>query len=307
MIIKNLTRTKTGTGQLLKYLFKYISDEVKTCDITKDDSLVIRHNVRSKSIQGFIDEFKKVSEYRTTRRTDQTLVHHTIISWSYQDAGKINNHMLHAMAKKYIELRGRSNLYIGAKHTDKQHVHLHIAMSGTQLNGKSSRISKGEFAAIKLQMDKFQRKFFPELEYSLPAHGRANKERFLDMTMKSTRGKTSEKATVLKTIGELFSKATSSQELLQTVADAGFRPYYRSGRLTGIRTNSNRKFRFSKLGLDLKIFDEKDKAAKELATLRSLRAKVQVKEKGFEREIEADNLLFNSYALQTGNSVSYPL
>jgi hypothetical protein len=33
--------------------------------------------------------------------------------------------------EKYVSLRGSNGIYLGAIHQDKEHVHLHVAVSGT--------------------------------------------------------------------------------------------------------------------------------------------------------------------------------
>lgn len=168
MIIKNLTR-KSGTGQLLSYLFRYITAEQKTTV----KPFIVRHNIRSNSIAGYVKEFEQNEKNRIVKRKDQTCINHTIISWSKKDAKKLNDNMLRDLAKVYIRFRGELNLYVITKHVDKEHTHLHCCVSATEIGtGKSSRISKMEFEDLKKSLDTYQKEHYPELANSLPYHGK---------------------------------------------------------------------------------------------------------------------------------------
>lgn len=288
MIIKNLTRKKTGIGQLLNYLFKYVTEEEKIKGFSGNDTLVIRHNVRSRSVQGFIKEFELNATNRTYRRIDETIVHHTILSWSHKDADKITNKMLLDIAKRYIELRGKNNLYIGAKHTDKAHIHLHLTMSGSQINGRSSRISKQEFATIKIEMDKFQKEQFPELEHSLPCHGWKQKNLNQKVSVGYSKGLKNQKDELIKELEGVYATSNSMAEFLEVIERLGLQPYYRTGILTGIRVRSNRKFRLVKLGFDSDKLNELDKSQKNRSNLLDELKLIRVKAKTNERELERE-------------------
>lgn len=169
MIIKNLSR-KSGSGQLINYIFRYILKDEKQA---LESPFIIRHNVRSKDIQGYIREFKENAKYRKNTRKNQVAIHHTILSWSNKDREGLTPEKIKKMARQYMSLRGLNNLYVGTIHTDRDHIHLHLAMSATEISGKTSRISKSDFANLKLSLDAYQREQFPELEHSLSDHGKA--------------------------------------------------------------------------------------------------------------------------------------
>jgi hypothetical protein len=153
MIIKNLTR-RSGSSQLLTYIFRYILNDEKQ---GADAPFVIRHNVMSKDIPGFIREFKENADRRIHMRKDQIAINHTILSWSNRDTSQITNEKIRDLANRYIELRGIGNIYVGALHTDRDHLHLHLAMSGNQISGLSSRISQRAFADLKVELDRYTR------------------------------------------------------------------------------------------------------------------------------------------------------
>ena len=168
MIVKNLTR-KSGTGTLLHYLFKYITSKDAPSEAKP---FVVRHNIRSGDIAGYIREFEQNEYNRLRKRKDQPAINHVILSWSDKDADKLTDAKLRDMAKEFIRLRGKNNLYVITKHLDRSHIHLHCAVSASQLSGKSSRISKLEFETLKKSLDAYQREKYPELSRSLPAHGK---------------------------------------------------------------------------------------------------------------------------------------
>ena len=124
MILKNLTR-RTGTQQLVNYLFKNEKDN--------KPEPIIKHNLRSKTVNGWSKEFDRNFDLRTNRRVDNIRLHHTIISFSNKDKKQINQDLLKDITKKYIELRGKENQYLVSTHHDKEHIHLHIAVSYTHL------------------------------------------------------------------------------------------------------------------------------------------------------------------------------
>ena len=90
MIIKALTRRSTGPSQLVKYIFRYIHAEEKQAQNQRSQNenapFIIRHNIRSRTIDGYIQEFKQNELNRIHKRTDQTVLNHFILSFSPNDS-----------------------------------------------------------------------------------------------------------------------------------------------------------------------------------------------------------------------------
>lgn len=238
---------------------------------------VIKHNMRANSINGFIREFEANERGRIHKRKDATIVHHSIISWSNKDSPHITEKMLRDMSKEYIKLRGENNLYVGTVHLDREHIHLHMAMGGTTVEGKSSRISKKEFEEVKVKLQQYQISKYPELCHSLPEHGKANKEKEKEELIKNiSNRRTSEKESILKCIETNFFKGQSTKEFISLLNADGYKEYYRGEKLTGIQTEKY-KYRFSSLGLKLVSLHEKDVIVKEendtLKEIRQARSK----------------------------------
>ncbi len=120
----------------------------------------------------FIKAFKENESGRVYKRSDATAINHVILSRSGSDRQYVTESMMKDIAKKFIEIRGENNLYAGTAHYDRDHTHLHLVVCGSQLNGKSSRISQDEFENLKVTLDAYQREKYPELSNSLPEHGR---------------------------------------------------------------------------------------------------------------------------------------
>lgn len=274
MILKNLTR-RSGTHQLLSYLFE---KQRKTPE-GKEKQLIIRHNIRSRaSVKQWKKEFDQNESYRLRRRKDNVKLHHTILSISSKDSHLVDDKMLRSIAHKYFELRGPQNMYLATAHLEKGHAHLHIVSSGVEyLTGKSNRISRSEFNGLKKALDEFQRTKFPLLENSLPQHGKSKEKRIgeINKVVQNQNVRETQKQSLTETLEKAYSDAHSLDQFLSQIKAEGHEPYYRSGRLQGIKYDGERKYRLSRLGFDkeriehlTQIENEEKEALKELQDLR---------------------------------------
>lgn len=274
MILKNLTR-RSGTHQLLSYLFE---KQRKTPE-GKEKQLIIRHNIRSRaSVKKWKKEFDQNESYRLRRRKDNVKLHHTILSISNKDSHLVDDKMLRSIAHKYFELRGPQNMYLATAHQDKDHTHIHIVSSGVEyLTGKSNRISRSEFNGLKKALDAFQRTKYPELVNSLPQHGKSKEKRIgeINKVVQIQNVRETQKQSLTETLEKAYSDAHSLDQFLSQIKAEGHEPYYRSGRLQGIKFDGERKYRLSRLGFDkeriehlTQIENEENQALKELQGLR---------------------------------------
>ncbi|MDB5226623.1 MAG: hypothetical protein JWN78_816 [Bacteroidota bacterium] len=266
MIIKNLTRTGANpyaSKVLLSYLFKYAFQESKLTRETNHDvhrstlPFIYTHNVRSNTINSMAAEFQQNELYRKHRRRDSTLLHHTILSFAATDTAHLTDTTLKAILQHYIAQRGADNLYVCSLHTDRDtHHHLHIAMSPTTIDGNNSRLSQDEFAALKIEMDRFQCEHFPQM-ISLPFHGRAKAERAMQhKTVKFVETRAIKKAELSADIESALATAITQEQVLSLLTDAGHQPYYRNGIAIGVQyRDSDMKFRFATLGYDVEQFN----------------------------------------------------
>jgi hypothetical protein len=259
MILKSLSRKSDSTGQLVNYVMRYIFKEqedpsIKT-EFTKskqhNSKFIIRHNLRARtSLKNFIKEFQENESFRLVKRKDSVRLYHTIISFSNKDKEYVSDEMLKDIAKKFIELRGPGNLYLGTKHEEQvDHIHMHFIISGVSTNGRSSRVSRQKFHSIKAALQKYQQEKYPEMVHSLPEHGkskRINKEVLIEH-IKANRQ--TDKQTILERLEKMYTNSKSQKHFLEQLNIAGHPVYLRNGRVQGITFNE-KKFRFSRLGFD---------------------------------------------------------
>lgn len=260
--------------QLLTYLFN------KEKQKNGERQLIIRRNVRSRSLEKWVKEFKVNESYRLRRRKDNVKAYHTVLSISNLDKQHVDEKMLRDIARKYISLRGRDSMFLGTAHFDKEHIHIHLVMSGTKyLTGQSNRISKREFQSLKLSLDAFQREKYPKLVHSLPEHGRSKKLHISqqERQLQNRNGRLTQKQSLLQLLEKTFATSKSLYHFLSHLQAQGHEPYYRAGKLTGVKFDGERKFRLNRLGYDEKKLQElernKTREEKMLSELRELREK----------------------------------
>lgn len=277
MILKSLSRRSGSTSQLVKYILRYVleKEEKEKGSKQKEKPFIIRHNLRSRSIGEYLKEFEELEQLREHRYANSVSIYHHILSFSSKDTEHISDNLLRDIAAKFIELRGQDNLYIGTKHTDKDHIHLHLAMSAVDLAGRSARISKKDFEQLKLDLDTYQREHYPELKHSLPEHRRKSREVTRAAIIENIQSqRQSEKASLFQLLDKAYTRSKSLDQFLEQLTTQGCTPYYRAGTLTGITTESGRKYRFKGLGYDNEKLEQLsilEKQEQELQALHALR------------------------------------
>ncbi len=242
------------------------------------EPFIIKHNLRGDTIAQFNKEFRVNEAQRIHTSSRQVAIHHTILSWADADAEKVNDAMLKDLANEYIRLRGENNLYVGTVHREKDHVHLHLAMSATRLDGISSRIPKEVFQEIKVKLQQYQKEKYPELSHSLPKHRMGNDKKVDKEAEKNikTQRRSSDKEILLGLLETTYEKSQSVEQFLEEIKKHGHEPYYRNGTvLQGIKFEGNQKFRFTNLGFSkdkiLELDTRKDKEENEVKELAELR------------------------------------
>ncbi|MBS1511055.1 MAG: hypothetical protein JST86_09450 [Bacteroidetes bacterium] len=297
MILKSLSRKTNNTGQLVKYICRYVLKEQEHQHASKhqgqeqkEKPFLIRHNLRSRtSLEGFIREFQENEKYRLVKRKSSVRLYHTIISLSNLDKEQVTDAMLKDIGKEFIRLRGKDSLYLGTRHEENvDHLHLHFIISGTRTNGRSSRISKQKFASIKRQLQQYQQEKYPELTHSLPEHGkkkRLAKEQLIEQVKKSRQ---TNKESLLTQLEAIYMQSPSKEAFLQQVQQAGYEVYQRSGRVQGVLAD-NKKFRFSRLGFDdnrlQQLGEKRQEHEAPLAMLQQIREqKVRPKRRAIEQD-----------------------
>ncbi len=269
-VIKILSRHSASYESLLKYILK----------VSKPGEQGVRpfsHNIRATDIKGMTHEFKENESYRKLkRRPNSVMMYHEIIGFSTAD--KVSVEKAEDIARKYMELRGYTGLFVGAVHSEKEHIHVHLCTSGLHFRtGRAFRLSRAALQALKRDVQAYHLKKYPEITQSTCEHGRGtgnknNKQWFI-------KKRNDLKAEVERTVSGCLTKATTQKEFLELLRDQSLHHYERSknGVPTGIVAN-NTKFRFTHLNIDLGRLQglpidltEEEKALKEIDAIRQLR------------------------------------
>lgn len=257
MILKSLSRsTKSNPGYLVHYLLQYATKEKGAIKDKEEATVIFRHRLQSESISDMKKEFEKNEAFRIYKRKDSVALYHHICSFSPKSNSLITNEKLKVIAKKFIQLRAPDSLSLTVAHQGKtKHPHLHVIVAGVKLNGYSSRVSKDHFKHIKLEMEKFIKEKFPELEHSAIEHIKEPDSKIIQQleTLKKSRQKN--KASIHQLLGKVFEKAISQEDFLNKLNTCNIKPYYRNSKIQGV-VSGGLKYRFSKLGFDEIKFDE---------------------------------------------------
>jgi hypothetical protein len=274
LILKTTSRNaahSSNINQVIQYVTRYTLKE-KHSQIEKEEATIIyRYNLRGQSIEAIIQEYKNNESFRIYKKKNSCLLYHDMLSFSPLDKKHITNNMLKEFVLKYIELRGKDNLYLAVAHRGKTaHTHMHIIVSGIKTNGFSSRQSKSEFKKMLVELEQFQREKYPQLEYSKNEHSyqtHKNKEKLL-IHFKQTRQKN--KAALLQAINAAYNNSTSVEEFIKNISTNKQQPYYRNNQLEGLIVDGKR-YRLSKLGFAHDQIQKLDKENTMLSELNLLR------------------------------------
>lgn len=292
MILKTLSR-KSNTGQLVRYVLRYVfKEKVKAPGKNKnaiiDSAFIIRHNIRSKTMEGMIHELNETEKYRWARRKNNVKLFHNIISFSSKDKDKITDEMLRDIAERFIAERNPNCVYIGTKHEEGvDHIHLHIIQSPVEISGRNASISKRKFLSIRKSLQLYQSMKYPELIHSLPnlnPETTLTKETILQR-VKAARQ--TNKEFLIETLEGLYASAQSKEEYLKQLEAAGCKAYYRGNKLQGIHYDGL-KYRFSKLGMTEELLnglDQKLQLNTALAELKALRTGREKEKKQIQAKI----------------------
>lgn len=256
MILKSLSR-KSNPSQLIGYVLRYSLKENKQAEHKEDATLILRHNLRSRSVQGYIKEFLSNEAFRIYKRKDSVVLFHTILSFAPEDKEHITEAQLKNIAKQYVSLRGNNSLYLVVAHKEKLHTHLHMVNSGVQLNGYSSRVSKQQFKHIKLELEKFVQEKYPELSASAIIHDKSKQLSKAALIEQVQNTRQTAKQKLLTVLNEAYTSATSKEDFLNKLQEQSYEPYYRKTNLQGLIADG-RKYRFTRIGYDAETIEQLD-------------------------------------------------
>lgn len=245
MILKALSRKTASYKGLLNYMVN-----------SKDSSKVIlSKNIKGREFENWIEEFKQNEKDRLHVRRNCNKLLHDIVSFSTNDFKNITESKLQDIGKKYLELRGDNILALGALHIKKDgNAHIHFMISPIEMyTGRSIRISKSRLKEIKIELQKYHQKKYPELTHSIVNYGISINKQITEKEyqLKKRSNSITRKEEYKQQLNSLLSQSKSEQDFYSKIDNSGFTTYQRNGIVTGI-IKDNKKYRFKTIGLDLK-------------------------------------------------------
>lgn len=236
------------------------------------------------------EQFSQNEQFRKHKRSNNIHLVMDVLSFDKRSTPFLNNSKLKQIARKYITLRAPKAISIAVVHHDKSHTHIHILFSAIEYrSGKSIRISKSQFKAIKLEMEQYQKDNFPELAHSKINHNPLpEKKRTPNITQAEKqillKGATSEKQSVLKILETAYKKAKSKEDFYLLAQEMNLNLYTRNGQIVGVHTS--RKYRFKTLGYSpeiIELLEQNLNKNKRLEILKSIKTKEENHEKNLSK------------------------
>lgn len=249
MIIKFKTSKTPRYTQLLKYL---INDTAKTQNAL-GEALIIKQHLSGLDIRAMSKEFFENEKNRLHHRANNVKVNHEIVSFSDLDKSKITIPILKDLTQEYLRQRSPFMQAIAVGHFDTEHMHVHVMSSPIEMiTGKNLRMSKSEFAQLKIHMQRYQMAKYPELARSVVQHGKKESDRakrvLIDHTNELSKkgNKKSSKAMVKSLLENCLMLAKSKEHLIELLKNEGLEPYKRGIDWKGVSVN-DKNYRFSTL------------------------------------------------------------
>lgn len=104
--------------------------------VQKHDAVVLdAAGVRMQQVNQIINDFNLQRKYNPNLGK---AVGHIALSWSVNDAAKVNDEVMVMLAKEYLQrMKIQDTQYLIVKHRDKEHPHIHIVYNRVSNNGKT--------------------------------------------------------------------------------------------------------------------------------------------------------------------------
>ena len=104
--------------------------------VQKQDAVILdAAGVRMQQVNQIINDFNLQRKYNPNLGK---AVGHIALSWSTNDASRLNDELMVNLAKEYLQrMKIRDTQYLIVKHQDKEHPHIHIIYNRVDNNGKT--------------------------------------------------------------------------------------------------------------------------------------------------------------------------
>ena len=270
MIVKSKTRHDKSYLQLVSYILA----EHKQVRNEYGNAVVIKHNIIGNTPQALAKQFLNNEKlFRQRVRSNTVYMYHDTLSFAKGEYVSLK--ILEDITKKFIKLRYDKAQVVACVHGDRQHWHVHLAVSGIQYRaGITNRITKEKYAAIKREVENYQRSKYPNLVKSCVDHGKKEKAR-LDKAyfLKQRTKEPTEKEQLCTLLNTYFSQALSQKHFFELLKENNIEPYVRGGRITGVLWG--RKYRLKRLNFTPEKLAMLDKQIDRVLALKRIRAQKQ--------------------------------
>lgn len=160
MIIKSMSRKSKRFDQIVRYLLR--------TQATEQSWYITQHlDADFNDVDSVIKEFESNAELKKARMGG-VYAYHEIISLHPRDKILAEQPwILYEIALEYLRRRSPNAKVLAVNHLDRDHHHCHLLISSNVVDSsKVIRISKAEFRIIKLEMERYIQREFPQLQYS---------------------------------------------------------------------------------------------------------------------------------------------
>jgi len=283
MIVKTLRLKSKGC---FKRLIDYIMTDEK--NELRNKGFLLTHNLMHDDKEGIIKEFKDNDSYRKNKRKNSVLLNHEILSFHAKDKDVLNQEKLEDIAEEYIKIRGADKaLVIAVPHFEKDHWHIHFAISSTELHSpkKLLRMDNKTFAKVRRNIECYHLQKYPEIKHSTvyldkkikqnlnkkEQDQNVRKERaFHSKKRKEGKGQKMDKDRLKKAIKEMYDMSKSVDSFLNLInAQNELKYYMYRDKLAGVKYQTKggkeRKYRFTTLGISKEMLRDLEQGKKKEA------------------------------------------
>ena len=268
MIVSRYARKDPSFAQLLEYI------QVDKGRMKADDYFTILHNTKGLSSDKILNSFKDNYKH-LAKRKNGVVIDHEVMTFSPDDKGSLTLDMLEDLARKYIEIRGDKALCYAKPHVENDNMHVHFMFSHNEYKSKKTiRLSNKRFKEVRLDIEKYQKEKYPELEHSfvyLNKGKEAYKQQEREQNARDEKAYKTKKRNPQKLLKKdkarlalknACNKATSMQSLESLLQAQNSALYIRGGKIGGIKYEGT-KYRLTTLGFDKSIILDLQQRAKE--------------------------------------------
>lgn len=229
MIIKSYARKTSSFTRLIHYITEERAHS--------KEPIRFFQCLPSQNLEQIIQAFQENDTYRLARKNGNAC-YHSILSFHALDSPNITTEILYDLIQHYIHLRAPHTPCFAQSHHDKEHIHIHAIIAGNEYrSSKTTRQSRREFYQLRVSLEQYQEKKYPQLQRSL-VYGRMRKF---------------PKHELQQVLLEAYDKAESESQFFQIVQQA-FSNHLDIDKQNQLLSYQGKNYPFSDFGLDLSLF-----------------------------------------------------